>query len=406
MTHVLFVTALLSLPLFGLWTWRLEAVRRAGLPARIAVAGAAGALTVAVAMSVLSLVHLRWTWPLLAVLGLLGLLGLPTMSYNVLGRPRSLMTIAFIALTCYGILTARESAGDLHFFWGPKAIHFANAQKIDVAFLANHAHPNPDYPPLVPLVLAWATLVAGGFSWWGALLGSALSMIACIAIVRGFTGDDFGALLLASIYAWTFAVGYVPGGADAPLLLFEALALIALTRDANVLAAIGLAGAAFTKVEGATFVIAVVLAIILVRRDVKRAFRVAAPAIFLFAAWLAFLLINHLIFGYGEAPAAIHLNVIAKTLALVARSAQYRIAALPWIVPIVVLFWRRDALSLVIAALTFGVAIFFYIHNQNPSWWIAASAPRVLLTPLTALIIAGLRVVDAEPQRDPRAEPQ
>lgn len=395
MTDILFVAALLTLPLFGLWTWRLEAVRRADLGARIAVAGAAGAVGVAVVMSVMSLVHWRWS---IAVIGLIGLLG----PLGLLGRRRSpirpsgptrpiSLTLAFVALTCYGILTARESAGDLHFFWGPKAIHFANAHKIDVAFLANHAHPNPDYPPLVPLVFAWATLVAGGFSWWGALLGSALCMIACIAIVRGFTGDDFGALLLAAVYAWTFAIGYVPGGADAPLLLFETLALIALTRDADVLAAIGLAGAAFTKVEGATFVIAVVLAIILVRRDFKRALRVAAPAVVLFAAWLAFLLINHLIFGYGEAHAPIHFSVIAKTLALVAESAQYRIAALPWIVPIVLLVWRRDALPLVIAVLTLGVAIFFYIHNQNPTWWIAASAPRVLLTPLTALIVAVLQ---------------
>lgn len=394
MTDILFVAALLTLPLFGLWTWRLEVVRRVDLGARIAVAGAAGALTVAVVMSVLSLVHVRWTIAVIGLLGLLGplgLLGRPRTSYDVLQRPRSLMTIAFVALTCYGILTARESAGDLHFFWGPKAIHFVEARGINVAFLANHAHPNPDYPPLVPLVFAWATLVAGGFSWWGALLSSALCMIACIAIVRGFTGDDFGALLLAAIYAWAFAIGYIPGGADAPLLLFETLALIALTRNADVLAAIGLAGAAFTKVEGATFVIAVVLAIILVRRDFKRALRVAAPAFVLFAAWLAFLLINHLIFGYGEAPTPIHFNVIAKTLALVAQSAQYRIAALPWIVPIVLLIWRRNALPLVVAVLTFGVAIFFYIHNQNPSWWIAASAPRVLLTPLTALIVAVLQ---------------
>ncbi|PYQ29213.1 MAG: hypothetical protein DMF56_13145 [Acidobacteria bacterium] len=397
MTHVLFVAALLSLPLFGLWTWRLEAVRRADLAARVAVAGAAGAVTVAVVMSVLSLVHVRWTRiTLLVIFGAVlwsgARFGRRTLAIRRPKRPPlHWMTIAFVALTCYGILTARESAGDLHFFWGPKAIHFAEARGIDVAFLANHAHPNPDYPPLVPLVYAFATLVAGGFSWWGALLGSALCMIACIAIVRGFTGDDFGALLLAAIYAWTFAVGYVPGGADAPLLLFETLALIALTRNADALAAIGLAGAVFTKVEGATFVIAVVLAIVLVRRDFKRSFRVAAPAFVLFAAWLAFLLVNHLIFGYGEAPAPIHFDVIAKTLTLVAQSAQYRIAALPWIVPIVLLVWRRDPLPLVVAVLTFGVAIFFYIHNQNPDWWISASALRVLLTPLTALLIAVLQ---------------
>jgi hypothetical protein len=38
--------------------------------------------------------------------------------------------------------------------------------------------------------------------------------------------------------------------------------------------------------------------------------------------------------------------------------------------------------------LTFAAAFFFYIHLPDPTWWILASAPRVLLTPLAALLIA------------------
>ena len=38
--------------------------------------------------------------------------------------------------------------------------------------------------------------------------------------------------------------------------------------------------------------------------------------------------------------------------------------------------------------LTFGAAFFFYIHFPDPTWWILSSAPRVLLTPLAALLIA------------------
>jgi hypothetical protein len=413
MTHVLFIAAFLVLPLFGSWTWRLEVVRRLDLAGRIAIAGAAGAVSTAVVMALLSLVHVRWgiVWIVAAQLPLLYLPARKRRGSAAAvesgGRfsrgPYRPYVLPFIALTAYGALTARESAGDLHFFWGPKAIHFAEARGIEVAFLANHAHPNPDYPPLVPLVYAWCTLVAGGFSWWGAVLGTAFCLAGCVAMVRAWSGDELAALLLAATLAWTFAVGYVAGGADPPLLLFETLALCALTfRDESsrsggapearttpdVLAAIGLAGAAFTKIEGATFVIAVVIAMFLMRRGVKRTLLIAAPALLLFAGWLVFLIANHLIFGYGGAREAIHPASILPTIRLIAESALYQMYGLPWLVPLVLLAYRRRALPLLVALLTIAAAVFFYIHSADPSWWIPASAPRVLLTPLTALIIA------------------
>jgi len=410
MTDVLFFAAFLVLPLFGLWTWRLECVQRMHFAGRVAVAGAAGAVTTAVVMAVFSLLRVPW-WAVLIAGVQLPLLYfarggqalLPVRTGRSACPPRfNLYILGFLALTVYGMLTARESAGDLHFFWGPKAIHFADARGIDVAFLANKTNPNPDYPPLVPLVYAWCTLVAGGFSWWGALLSSALCLAGCVAIVRGFTGDEFGALLLAATLAWCFATGYAAGGADPPLLLFETLALCALTFERNAkLAAIGLAGAAFTKVEGATFVIAVVLAMLVTRR--KRALKIAAPALVLLAAWLVFLIANGLIFGYGGAKTPVHLDVIAKTVKLVFEAGQYRIHGLPWIVPILlcggqtILSVRTGRIAyppllpLAVSALTIGVTIFFYIHSRSPDWWISASAMRVLMTPLTALIIAVLQ---------------
>jgi hypothetical protein len=51
---------------------------------------------------------------------------------------------------------------------------------------------------------------------------------------------------------------------------------------------------------------------------------------------------------------------------------------------------RAAALPLVVVVLTIGVSVFFYIHLPDPTWWILASAPRVLLTPLLALLIASL----------------
>jgi hypothetical protein len=88
----------------------------------------------------------------------------------------------------------------------------------------------------------------------------------------------------------------------------------------------------------------------------------------------------------------IYFAAVTKTLMTLAKSASYELYGLPWIVPIVLIALapnrRNAALPLLIAILTFAAAFFFYIHLPDPTWWILSSAPRVLLTPLTALLIA------------------
>ena len=410
-THVLFLTGFLTLPLFGAWTWRLDAVRGMDRRARVAVAGAAGAVVVAFVMALLSLLHVRWSRTTLFVV--FGIIAIASIRQAIRGRqstaersPRppigmtigDVLLIVLVLLTGYGLLTARESSGDLLFFWGPKAIGFYRAGGIDAAFLGNPIHPNSDYPPLLPLLYAWSHTVARQFSWWAALLTTLLSLLGCAAIVRAFSEDKESTLLVAATLAYTFAVGFAAGGADPPLVFFETLALAAVTfidhrRSADILTAIGLAGAAWTKIEGAAFVVAVVLAIMIVQRNMKRAIVVAMPAAILLGGWLIFLIRNDLLFGYGGAKMRVYLDVLPTTLLLMARSATYELLALPWIVPIVLLAMgrmRRATLPLLVAVLTIVAAIFFYIHLPDPGWWIAASAPRVLLTPLMALIIAAI----------------
>lgn len=410
MTHVLFFCALLVQPLIGIWTWRLEAVRRIDLAGRLAVASAAGAVTTALTMSLYSLLHIPWSrltlFPIFAATSAAGLSLArgalrPARSVPWQGRP-ALAVAGFLALTAYGILTARESAGDLHFFWGPKAIHFALQQKISVPYLANAINPNPDYPPLLPLLYAWATIAAGGFSWWSALLSSLLSLAGCVALMRAFTADDAGSLFAAGVFSWGFATAFMCGGADPVLVFFEMLVLVALVfaspaRDANILAAIGLAGAAFTKIEGTSFVIAVILGLIVVRREFRRAW-IALPAIAVAGAWFAFAAIAHLGGRAGAAQLALSLPSLQNVVIWTSRSASYGIWWLPWIVPLAFIRNpRRAAFPLTIALLTIAATIFYYLHSSDPEWWIAASAQRVLLTPLAAVLVAGLRDRPASP---------
>jgi hypothetical protein len=226
------------------------------------------------------------------------------------------------------------------------------------------------------------------------VLSSALFLFGAVAIVRGASGDDRGALLMAATLSYAFAVAFAGGAAEAPLILFETLTIVALTfLDSPLLAAIGLAGAAMMKMEGGTFVIAVVVADLIVRRSIKRTAAIAAPAAVLLAAWVG------LIKGYGiteyyrGAAMPVYLAGLPKFFTSMAKAASYELWGFPWLVPAVLVAMgnvRRALFPLLVALLTLGVAIFFYIHLPDPEWWILSSAPRVLLTPLTALLIAAV----------------
>lgn len=403
MTDALFLAGFLVLPLIGSIIWTLPAVQRMDLGGRIAAAGAAGALIVAVLMSLLSLLGISWSrtllFPIFALIAALGLWRSSRRPDDSSTRRLAPWTFAiltvFAILTIYGLLTARSSAGDLQFFWGPKGIHFFRAGGISVDFLANKANPNSDYPPLVPLLYAWSNLIAHQFSWWSALLTTALFLFGAAFFLRSCAGDEI-AVLFAATFSWTLAAGFTAGGADPPLLFFEVIALAALTliddpRGRDILTAIGLAGAAFTKIEGATFVIAVVVAMIVVQRSFKRALLVAAPAIVILLGWVTFLIANGLLFGYGGAKMRIYLDALPSTILHVAKLGSYELFWLPWVFPIILLALGRArgaALPLLVAALTLGTTVFFYIHLPEPGWWIDNSAARVLLTPLAALFVA------------------
>jgi len=421
--------AYLLMPMIGIGIWRLDIVRRMPLPARLATAFAAGILATSIVMAMLSLISVQWNrTKLFTILGILAAIGArlvitgrraqgagrrsgegdasdsdsPPAPRALLPAPWAVLILVFVVLTGYGVLTARESAGDLHFFWGPKAVRFFRAGGIDAAYLrqSDYQPAHPDYPPLVPLLYAWShTVSSGSLSWWAAVAATVLFLFGAVFLIHGASGDGPGALLVASTLSYAYAVGFAAGGADPPLVFFEALTLVALTflaneRGSDVLAAIGLCGAAWTKIEGATFAIAVVLALLLVRRDWKRALRISAPAAVLLGAWVLFVKLAHLLELYRGAAMDLYWDALPGTLVTMARTATYELYALPWIIPVLLLALGRNrgaaSLPLVVAALTAGVSVYFYIHLPDPTWWILASAPRVLLTPLLALLIAAL----------------
>jgi hypothetical protein len=401
------------MPLFGLLVWRLEVVRRMDLAGRIAIAFAAGIVFSTTILYLYGLAGIVWTRVSLAAPMIVLIVGgareiarsrmspRPSQPDSAVARAG---IAAFVAITLYGIATARETCGDLIFFWGPKAQRFWMTGTIDVSFLGfpHYYLMHPDYPPLLTEAYVVASTFAHRFSWWGALFTMAFFLAAAALALRGFVGGRKGGwygLLMAAVLSYGYAVGMVAGAADSLLILFEVIALGALTFEgegANVLAAIALAGAVMTKVEGAVFVVVLVIALILVRRRAARTAAMAAPAAVLLAAWIAFCAKHHLLDSYarvGQKADWELTGIVAKTML---RKASYEACYLPWLASLVPLAlgrsWRRAALPLLVAAGSLAYTFFFYLHMDarmaDPVWWVASSAERVLLTPLMALVVA------------------
>lgn len=404
MTDVLGLLAWLVLPLVGLIVWRLDFVREMNTGARWGVATAAGALIVALLMSALSLLGIEWSRtlliPILLAIVIAGVM--KTRGVRWFERPvwsmAGIGTAVAVLLTFYGTATARSSCGDLMFTWGPKAIRWFRAGGLDPAVLHTWPQLTVDYPPLQTLLLAFSNLFAHQFPWWAAVLAGPLFFIATLAVIRGWSGDSLGTLLVAMTLAYTFTLSYPAGCAEPPLLLFEAIALAALTfldnpRAQTFLVSLALAGAVFTKLEGATFAIAVFLTILVVQRQPKRALITIAPAALLFAAWMGFVFKNDLLYMYGGAKMPIYWSTIPVVLKTLAKVAKFNLWWLPYLVPIAVIALgnvRRALVPISIALLTTGATVYFYVHYPDPVWWIESSSPRVILTPLLALLIGAI----------------
>ncbi|HEX8172574.1 MAG TPA: hypothetical protein VF824_18710 [Thermoanaerobaculia bacterium] len=406
MTDVLGVASYLLLPLIGIGICSLEVVRRERLPVRLAIATAAGALVAGLTLALLSLLHIEWSrTALLVILGAVTIVGIwrvrksshPSVAERFATNAFALAgTIIAWALTLYATLTARESCGDLQFTWGPKAIRFFRAGGLDPQVLRTWPQLTIDYPPLQTLLFSWSNLVSHQFSWWAAVLLSPLFLAITLALLRSWTRDDVATLLIASTLTYTYALAYPAGCAEPLLLLFEVIVIGALTyvddpRAQTLYVTLGLAGAAWTKLEGSTFAVAAFLTILLVQRQPRRAFLVVIPAALLMASWMGFVFYNDLLWMYRGAALPMYPAALPIVLRTLAKVAKFELYWLPWIVPAVVIALgnvRRALAPLSIALLTTCATIYFYLHYPDPTWWIESSSTRVILTPLAALLIA------------------
>ena len=401
MTDLLGLLAYLVLPFAGMVVWRFVPA-----PARWSVATAAGALLVTLMMATLSVLGIEWSrsviFPLLALLIGAGIY-LRRNAPRPADAPAGLHwadagTALSWLFVFYGAATARSSCGDLAFTWGPKAIRWFRAGGLDPAVLKTWPQLTVDYPPLQTLLMSLSNLFAHQFPWWAAVMAGPLFLIPTLLVVRTWSRDPIGTMLVAATLAYAFALAYPHGCAEPPLLLFETIAIAALvfidhSKTQTFLLAMSLAGAVFTKLEGTTFAIAVFLTILLTLRRPKQAFIAVAPAALVFAAWMAFVFRNGLYYMYSGATLPIYWTALPVTLKTLAKVAKFELWWLPWLVPIVLIAFgnvRKALAPLSIAVLTSCATVYFYIHYPDPVWWIESSSPRVILTPMLALLLAAM----------------
>jgi hypothetical protein len=407
-TDVLGFVAYLVLPLIGIGIWRVPFVRSQTLSVRLAVATAVGAWTLPAVMFLMSVAGMQWSRTILfAVVLLLAAGGVmllrraprPEVAHAKPWNPFALggVSIAWV-LTLYGTVTARETCGDLHFTWGTKAVRFFRAGRIDTDLLREYIQLTTDYPPVNTLLFSWSNLVSHHFSWWSSLLLSPLLLIFLLAVVRNWSGDDWGTLLVAAGLTWGYAQAYPAGGAEPVLLLYETIVICALTflrdpRAQTFYATLGVAGAVWTKLEGTTFMVATVLTILIVQRNARRALTVFVPAAILVGIWISFVFWNDIFLMYSGATLPIYFSSLPIVLETLLKVARFELFWLSWIAPLVLVFLgniRRALVPLTYFVLSWGAIVHFYLHAPDPVWWIESSSPRVMLTPLLALLIAAV----------------
>lgn len=373
----------------GGWVRGLRSVRELPLLRQLPIWFATGLVTLTIEMLLLSAIGIRWNAIALLALPLAALVPqlrgfAVSQSRRATAQPRDRATlaIAILALLLFAStgLSAAATSGDFVFFWGPKGQRFGAERMLDVEFLRDpdHVVMHPDYPPLVPLYYAWTMLGRVELDWFGAMASSILFLALATAAVPRFAG------LFASLFALLFIRHSVAGNAEPALLFFATLALAAVVKRDDFIAAIALAGAALTKIEGAAFVGIVVVMLLVMRRPRATVF----PLVTL-GAWLLFAKLNGLLDAYvprEELSFAYAWTSLRQLLGEMSFGLWYA----PWIAIAILLFLRPNRRAIpyiagVLAFLAFMVAIY-----ARPDAHMEWSAQRVLITPLVMFFFAGM----------------
>jgi hypothetical protein len=443
---VRFLIAQAALILLGIGAAWHPSARSLSAPARAAVCFCAGAAGLVVEATVFSLLGIPWSIAGLA----LPLLILSALAWALWRRrpapPRLPMTgrrgvLLASAIACavallylaVSFFSSSATSVDFLFFWGVKAVKFADARGIDASFLRYPfaIHASLDYPPLVPIVQAWGAMAAGRMPWRAVPLLSALWAAAAIPIVfergRRRLGDDGAAVLTAF---WTVALSvslvhsHSAGAAEPTIVFFETVAVVWLLTETagepRFVAAAALCGAALTKVEGLVAALLVVLGVWLrdrsrgTPRPAVRAALLAGSPIAAVGLWFLYQWSRSLEVGYRAHGdfLTLYLDQAGTVFVALLRNLDSGSFWLPWAFAVLLIIrrprqWRSVAPALTLAGGLMAFLAFDYLHDKDdPAERIVWTAPRVTQPALSAAILAaGMLSLGRIWTRDPKAAP-
>ena len=437
MSAVVFGISYAAVALFGLPAAFHPLMRHHSVVARGGACFLLGAVLLSVEGLVWSLVGIPWTiWTLGVPLGVVSFAAAVLLTRDprtVEGRPRpedrrSPVALAAIVLTlcalvflAWQLYTTRATSPDLLFFWGVKGTRFAAAGGLDASLLGwryfIHAHIN--YPPLVPTVYAWGTLIAGEMPWPWVPTTSWIWIAATSAVLGPLLRprlDPAAAAIVTSVWTVVISASMVSsssgGNAEAPLVAFLTVAcaaLLASPSDGRPLAwavvAVGFTGALLTKNEGLVSVLLLTGGALLRswrnhdRSEGILVIRAIAAAVGGAGLWLLFLVIHGLplVDPIRQRAFAITFDYLGEILSAMPSGLGVGTATLSWWILIIALIAsRRPIISFYPAvALCCGLLLFafvYYLHSHtDPTILVRWTLRRLCQPALSALVLwAGL----------------
>lgn len=413
------------------------ATRSMSLPARFGISFMTGALLLAVEATLFSTIGILWSVGSLA-LPLILLNGgaawlwsrrvpVPAAAATDSSRISPELWISSLVLGALSLLhlaasfvTSRNNSVDLVYFWGVKALLFAEHRGIDPEFLRSgfvlHAHPT--YPPLFTMTLSWSALVSGGFDWVAAPLTSVVWIVMAIPVLFSLLRQrlERSAALVTTVL-WTVVISislvssYSGGNAEAALLVYGTVAATAVLIEpkegtsSRFLPGLCLAGCGLAKVEGLV-IIGLLLAGTILRDALQRRPHVIRQSLLLIlpslvagATWPVF----EMVYGLRLSDPLRRMTFEAVRYAReIFTECLRRLDAgtwgASWIVSLLFLLSRlRGKLVELLPGLsvTFGILAFYLVyyfsHYDNPTLLIGWTLSRISQPALSILVIsAGL----------------
>ncbi len=299
------VIAILSMIVIGL-PITLAVDRQARGPLLVGLAFLYGSGWVFLAMLALAILHIQWTMVTATIGGLLGCLVPWLLRGKNTQQPSNPATEqqklhwldipTVVSITGFALFATAAPLWEWDFWaiWGMKARVFLERGGIDWRFLESrwNTYVHPDYPLLVPLNFDFVALLNGGWSdrWLGLL--SVAWAAALLLIVRDLAARESSVVpaALVTLIVVGLAASRYPGLAEGPLIAYGAAGVLFIRRALQLEdrtawrhGALLLGLAANVKNEGVALLVAVAIALLVVRaRDLLRLW----PSLALAAPWL------------------------------------------------------------------------------------------------------------------------